>query len=483
MKALGVLGTSSNSGKSWMATALCAWLRKRGYRIAPFKAQNMSNNSFATLDDGEIGRAQAVQAEACGLVPTVEMNPILLKPSGKSGSQLVVLGKAQRHLTAQEYYKEVDQLWEKVAQTLDDWRKHVDVLVLEGAGSPVELNLKSRDIVNLRPLHYLNGKWVLVADIERGGVFAQAIGTWQLLNESDRSRGLGLIVNKFRGNLELFSDAQKHFEAHIKLPYLGTLPFRNDLQPESEDSLCREAEENYKGHTIACIRFPHLSNSQDIQPWLLDEGVGVKWATHPKDLNEAKIIILPGSKNTISDLRWLRETGLDLAIQSASKQGHLVIGVCGGYQMLGLTLSDPEGIAGNAGSVKGLELLPMKTVFKKEKQVRQVEALWERDRWMAYEIHMGKSEFVESIQPLIQIKNGSGAQSEGCRLTNVWGTYLHGFFESPAVRASIAKHAQLNSYQASNKSWRNHLQATYDAMADLLDEHLDMSPIQKYVES
>ncbi len=483
MKALSVLGASSNSGKSWMTTALCAWLKKQGLRVAPFKAQNMSNNSFVTLDGGEMGRAQAVQAEACGLIPTVEMNPILLKPSGNSGSQLIILGKPQRHMTAQEYYQEIDRLWKIIVQTLEDWRKQVDVLVLEGAGSPVELNLMSHDIVNLRPIHHLDGKWLLVADIERGGVFAQAVGTWQLLTEPDRVRGLGMTVNKFRGNLDLFADAGKYFEQHMSLPYLGALPFRADLQPESEDSLCRDAEENRRGDSMMCVRFPHVSNSQDIQPWLFDDGVGVKWITQPTDLEKAKIIILPGSKNTIADLIWLRETGIDLAIQSASKRGVLVIGICGGYQMLGLTLNDPDGIAGDGGMVKGLGLLPLRTVFQKNKQVQQVEAFWGNDRWTAYEIHMGCSEFVTTVQPLIRVKNGDGMKSEGCRLGHIWGTYLHGFFESASVRSAIAKFVHLENYKPSKQSWKIHLQSAYDQMADLLDEHLHMEMIKKYVES
>src|SRR6516225_8661379 len=238
MKAISVLGTASNSGKSWFATALCASLRRRGFSVAPFKAQNMSNNSFATLTGGEIGRAQAAQAEACGLVPVVEMNPILLKPSGELGSQLVVLGKAVRHIQAAEYYKLIGMLWPIVCEALQYWKARCEVLILEGAGSPVELNLMSRDIVNLRPIHELDGKWLLVADIERGGVFAQIVGTWNLLGSDDQARGLGVAVNKFRGDISLFADARRCLAEKTSLPYLGVLPFSPKLQPESEDSLC-----------------------------------------------------------------------------------------------------------------------------------------------------------------------------------------------------------------------------------------------------
>src|SRR5215469_1244725 len=372
MKAISILGTSSNSGKSWFATALCALLRRKGVSVAPFKAQNMSNNSFVTLDGGEIGRAQAAQAEACGLRPTVEMNPILLKPSGRLGSQLVLLGRATEHVEPAEYYTLIEKLWPIVCQTLEYWKQRCDVLVLEGAGSPVELNLMSRDIVNLRPIHYLDGRWVLVADIERGGVFAQIVGTWNLLNPDHQACGLGVAVNKFRGDLSLFAEAPHCLAERIPLPYLGVLPFSPELQPESEDSLCREAEERGHGDTIGWIRFPHLSNSQDCQPWLMDSGVRLRWIQHAHDLDTAKIVILPGTKNTLADLRWLYETGIDQGIIRAARRGVPIVGICGGYQMLGESVHDCEGIAGDQGVARGLNLLPIRTTFSKTKEVVQV---------------------------------------------------------------------------------------------------------------
>ncbi|MBV9672485.1 MAG: cobyric acid synthase, partial [Verrucomicrobia bacterium] len=250
MRALSVLGTSSNSGKSWITTALCRLLSRKGIRVAPFKAQNMSNNSFVTMEGGEIGRAQAVQAEACRIIPSALINPILLKPTGKSGSQLIVGGVAQGHLTAREFYARTEELWPVVVRALEQLRAQHDVLILEGAGSPVELNLLKRDLANLRPIRYLDAKWVLVADIERGGVFAQLAGTWQLLTREDQQRGLGMLVNKFRGDPSLFSGARQCLAERVDMPYLGVVPFREDLQPESEDSLCRDAEEGGSGKKL-----------------------------------------------------------------------------------------------------------------------------------------------------------------------------------------------------------------------------------------
>jgi adenosylcobyric acid synthase len=483
MKALSVLGTSSNSGKSWFATALCALLRRKGFAVAPFKAQNMSNNSFATLSGGEIGRAQAAQAEACGLQPVVEMNPILLKPSGKLGSQLIISGKATDHVQATEYYALIAKLWPVVCEALEYWRSRCDVLVLEGAGSPVELNLMGYDIVNLRPIHRLDGKWLLIADIERGGVFAQIVGTWILLTAADQARAMGVVVNKFRGDHSLFANAGPLLAEKVSLPYLGFLPFVSNFQPESEDSLCHASEEGGKGDAIAWIRFPHLSNSQDCQPWLADSGVHLRWVNRAKDLAQVKIVILPGTKNTIADLEWMRRTGIDCAVKSAAERGTPIVGICGGYQMLGEFVSDPHGLAGDPGEESGLGLLPVQTTFRDKKEVLQVTILWGEDRWQAYEIHMGESVASRSCAPLCFVENKNGIRSEGCRVRNVWGSYLHGLFESKTVRSELARNAGIQDHQCSGVSWRTRLQRVYDGMADLLEEHIDMQRVWQYVEN
>jgi adenosylcobyric acid synthase len=483
MKAISIFGTSSNSGKSWFVTALCALLQRKGVKVAPFKAQNMSNNSFVTLEDGEIGRAQAAQAEACGLKPAVEMNPILLKPSGRLGSQLVVLGRATNHVKPADYYTRIETLWPIVCETLEYWKKRCDVLILEGAGSPVELNLMSRDIVNLRPLHYLGGRWVLVADIERGGVFAQIVGTWNLLNGDDQACGLGVAVNKFRGDLSLFQTAGHYLAERISLPYLGVIPFAPELQPESEDSLCREAEERGEGDAVAWVRFPHLSNSQDSQPWLLDKGVCVRWIRDANDLDGAKVVILPGSKNTLADLHWLRETGIDQAVIQSARRGVPIVGICGGYQMLGEALQDPDGVAGDRGVSAGLNLLPVRTTFAKTKKVVQVSASWGGERWQAYEIHMGETVPTRRCAHLCSVENGQSARPEGCTAGNVWGTYLHGLFESTGIRSELARRAGFSNYRPVAVRWREHLQGVYRGMADLLEEHLNLREIWEYVAS
>jgi adenosylcobyric acid synthase len=433
------------------------------------------------LTGGEIGRAQAAQAEACGLVPVVEMNPILLKPSGELGSQLVVNGKAVRHVQAAEYYKLIGTLWPIISDALKYWEKRCDVLVLEGAGSPVELNLMSHDIVNLRPIHELDGKWLLVADIERGGVFAQIVGTWNLLTAADQARALGVIVNKFRGDRSLFAGARQLLARKVAIPYLGVLPFASEFQPESEDSLCHQAEECGTGDLIAWVRFPHVSNSQDCQPWLTDRGVRVQWVENAEDLNQAKMVILPGTKNTIADLQWMRRTGIDRAIRSAAERGAPIVGICGGYQMLGESVSDPQGVGGDPGNSPGLNLLPIQTTFTEKKEVVQTSVLWGRDRWQAYEIHMGESVATRNWQPLCFVECGNGRRAEGCRVKNVWGSYLHGLFESSAVRSELARIAGIRNYQPADVSWRKHLQQVYGGMADLLDEHLDLERVWDYV--
>jgi adenosylcobyric acid synthase len=482
MKALSILGSGSGAGKSWITTALGAWLHGQGIRVAPFKAQNMSNNAWVTLDGGEIGRAQAVQAEACGLTPTVQMNPILLKPSGAQGSQVIVLGRSQGHCAAAEYYRHFDRLWQTVMEVLDGWHERCDVLLMEGAGSPVELNLLDRDLVNLRPCRYLNGRWVFVGDIDRGGIFAQLAGVWSLLSPADRACGLGAIVNRFRGDLSLFANPQQWIEPHAPgFAVLGTLPFRSDLQPEEEDGLSSDDTVRGTGDVMAWVRFPHLSNLTDCQPWWADTGVQVRWVETAQQLQDARIIVLPGTKNTLADLRWLRVSGLADAVVAAAHRGALVIGVCGGFQMLGESLSDETGQAGDAGTERGLGLLPAETHFSASKTLRQVTASCGGREWRAYEIHMGLTRARCSVEPLQTVRDETGTRPEGMRLGKVWGTYLHGWFESPQLRAQVAAAAGMQEHRPHPVPWAEQRNAVYRAMAEHLAAHVNLDPVRRYL--
>jgi adenosylcobyric acid synthase len=482
MKALSILGSGSGAGKSWITTALGAWLHGQGIRVAPFKSQNMSNNAWVTLDGGEIGRAQAVQAEACGLTPSVQMNPILLKPSGVQGSQVIVLGHAQGHCTATEYYQHFDRLWQTVMEVLDGWHERCDVLLMEGAGSPVELNLLHRDLVNLRPCRYLNGRWVFVGDIDRGGIFAQLAGVWSLFSPADRERGLGAIVNRFRGDLSLFPNPQQWLEPHAPgFAVLGTLPLRSDLQPEEEDGLQSDDMVRGTGDVMAWVRFPHLSNLTDCQPWWADTGVQVRWTSTALELQGARVIVLPGTKNTLADLRWLRASGLADAIIAASLRGALIIGVCGGFQMLGESLSDSTGQAGDAGTERGLGLLPAETQFSSSKTLRQVVASCGNREWQAYEIHMGVTQARSSVEPLQMVRDETGTRPEGMRLGKVWGTYLHGWFESPQLRARVAAAAGMHEHRAHPVPWADQRNAVYRAMAEHLAAHVNLDPVRRYL--
>jgi adenosylcobyric acid synthase len=410
------------------------------------------------------------------------MNPILLKPSGAMGSQVVVLGRAQPHQSGRDYYRDFEQNARVVRDVLDGWKTRCDVLVMEGAGSPVELNLMDRDLVNLLPIRHLDGRWVLVGDIDRGGIYAQLAGTWALLPTEDRARGLGAIVNRFRGDIGLFPNPQEWLAPHAPgFPVLGTVPFRPDLQPEEEDGLTAGDEDRGDGETIAWVRYPHAANLTDCQPWWDDAGVRTRWTADPAVLARARAIVLPGTKNTLADLRWLRARGLDEVITAAARQGTLIIGVCGGYQLLGERLSDPSGVAGDAGDEPGLGLLPVRTEFHAEKIVRQVSAGCEGERWSAYEIHMGRTVPTVEVEPLQAVVDHEGTRGEGIRQGNVWGTYLHGWFESPKLRARVAAAAGIIAHRAHPQLWGEKRTAIYSAMAEHIATHLNLDPVRRYL--
>lgn len=443
----------------------------------------MSNNAYATLEGGEIGIAQAIQAEACGLRPVVEMNPILLKPTGDSRSQVVRLGKAGPHLNARDYYKTIEQNWDIVTTTLDGWKQNCDVLVMEGAGSPVELNILHKDIANLKPVRYVDGKWILVGDIERGGVFAQLIGTWNLMNPDDQSRGLGAIVNKFRGDPSLFDEASAYFHEHMSLPYLGLLPLREDLYIEDEDSLSIDQGKpaNASLPYIAWIRYPRVSNTQDQLPWQDDAGIASRWVTTARELENASAIILPGSKDTLSDLKWLQDMGLANTIIEKAKNGVPVVGICGGYQMLGYTVFDSQN---GSKKVQGLGLLPIETELTLNKKVVRRTAVYEDAHWETYEIHTGVSHPIRDItpSPLLKIKlDKQTAINEGIILGNVWGSYLHGLFDSECMRRRLLSECGMQSSKTSSESWLQKKNRIYKEMGTFFAEHVNTQSIESYL--
>jgi adenosylcobyric acid synthase len=433
-RTLFVGGTASNAGKSWMATAICASLRARGVSVAPFKAQNMSNNSYPCRAGGEIGRAQVAQAEACGLEPEPAMNPILLKPCGEGRSQVVVNGRVWRTLSAREYYAATDILRPQVLEAYAALSRRFDVVIIEGAGSVSELNLREHDLVNLGLVTEVGAPWILVADIDRGGVFASIVGTEQLLGPRERTLFRGFEINKFRGDMTLFDEGVRLLEARTGRPCLGVFPYAGDIHLDAEDSLAlptTAAAPAPVGARIAILRLPHLSNATDFRVLAWAE-----WVNRPP-VADYDVVIIPGTKNTIADLEWLRACGLAEWTLAQHRRGATIIGVCGGYQMLGRTIADPLGVESTTRQVAGLDLLPLATEMTAEKQTRVVTGrLPEGAAFGAYEIHMGVTAPVgaEAYEPFAQLDDGS---LDGYRRGRVLGTYLHGVFEHPRVCAEV----------------------------------------------
>lgn len=432
-KSLFIGGTSSNAGKSWMVTAICAWLRSQGVAVAPFKAQNMSNNSYPCAGGGEIGRAQVAQAEACGLAPEPSMNPILLKPSGNGISQVIVRGKVWKTLSAREYYSHTGALRDTVLEAYRDLASRFDVIVMEGAGSVSELNLRAYDLVNLWLVKQLRSPWLLVADIERGGVFGSIAGTAALLDADERALFQGFLINRFRGDTTLFDDAVPTIEALTSSRCFGVFPYASDIHLDDEDSLALDTRPRLPapaGARIAIARLPHLSNATDFRllQW-------AEWLTGPVS-DAFDFVILPGSKNTIADLQWLRSTGLADWVVAQHRRGATVIGICGGYQMLGDTVTDPDGVESSLGDTEGLHLIPATTVLTRDKIVSAVGArLANGCEFGAYEIHLGVTAVAPSHHaPFARRADGTG---EGVWMDRVIGTYLHGALEHAGVCEAV----------------------------------------------
>ena len=421
-------GTASHVGKSWFTTAFCRLLARRGLRVAPFKAQNMSNNSYPCVEGGEIGRSQAVQAEACGVPPMADMNPVLLKPNSATGSQVVVRGRAWANVEAREYYGHTARLFDVALESHRRLASQFEYIVCEGAGSVAEVNLRDRDITNLRFAAAVGAKALLVADIERGGVFAALAGTMDLLTPEQCDCVKAFAVNRFRGDARLFDSGVEFLEERLGIPCLGVFPLDREIVIDEEDTLAIE-DTGGTASDVAVVRLPHISNFTDFR------SVGpVEWVSKPL-AKQFRIVFLPGTKNTIGDLLWLRERGLDAWIHSQRAGGALIVGICGGYQMLGETVDDPEGLESVEGSAPGLRLLPVRTVLRWPKTTRVVEARTEAGvPFRGYEIHMGETARDPACLPFAHLPDGT---PEGCRAQGVIGTYLHGAFDDPAVIAEI----------------------------------------------
>jgi adenosylcobyric acid synthase len=462
-KAILVAGTASHVGKSWMATALCRWLRRRGLRVAPFKAQNMSLNSYPCRAGGEIGRAQVVQAEACGLEPTTDMNPLLLKPSGEMGCQVVVDGKVWRNLSARDYYTHFDFLLERVLAAYGRLAEQYEVIVMEGAGSAVELNLKERDLVNLGLAVRLNAPVLLVADIDRGGVFASVVGTFALLEGRESELVRSFAVNRFRGDPGLFEEGRRMLEERAGRPCVGVFPYLEGVTIDAEDSVSlpepargpAAAQGGRPTSVVVVVRLPRISNFTDFA--LLP---GVRYITEPT-VEQPDVIILPGSKNTIADLAWLRARGLDHWILEQYSRGAEVWGICGGYQMLGRSIADPLGVESAKGWAEGLGLLPADTVLEGDKTTRVVEAESAATgrRFRAYEIHMGRTT-VDGVAPFALVDG----RPEGARAAGVLGTYLHGALED----AGLVEELLGTPVAQPSKD------AAYDRLACWFEQHADV---------
>ena len=452
-------GTSSNAGKSWMATALCAWLRKQGARVAPFKAQNMSNHSYPCPGGGEIGRAQVAQAEACGLDPEPAMNPILLKPNGNGTSQVIVHGRVWKTLAPRDYYAHFDELLAHVLSAYEDLARRFDAIVIEGAGSVSEINLRSTDLVNLGLVTRIGAPWALVADIERGGVIASVIGTMSLLTAEERALCRGFLVNKFRGDRSLFDEGRRMLESHTGTPCLGVFPYADHLRVDAEDSLALDRHARSvppDGASIAIVQLPRLSNGTDFRllTW-------ADWVSAPSD-RTYDFVVLPGTKDTIGDLNWMRERGLEAWVRDQHQRGATVIGICGGFQMLGDVIHDPEGMESLRGTARGLGLLPVETVLSSEKTTRLRQAATGRGvSFSAYEIHLGVTTGSRSLPAFAWLDDGT---PEGVRAERVIGTYLHGALEDPGVCAELFG-VQLAAGQSRN--------AEYAALAEWFEECAD----------
>lgn len=494
-KSIMIQGTMSNAGKSLIAAGLCRLFKQDGYKVAPFKSQNMALNSFVTKENLEMGRAQAVQAKAAGVEPSVLMNPILLKPTTDMGSQVIVMGEVQGNMRAADYFKKKKEYMPVIKAAYEKLAAENDIIVIEGAGSPAEINLKQDDIVNMGMAEIADAPVLLVGDIDRGGVFAQLIGTVMLLEQEEQDRIKGLIINKFRGDVKILEPGLLQIYEKCGKEVWGVVPYA-DVDIEDEDSLSASLERKKKGENvdIAVIRFPKISNFTDFQAFSLEPDVTVRYVSKVSELGLPDAVILPGTKNTIKDMLFLRESGLEAAILRLAGTGTIVFGICGGYQMLGETIVDADGVEAAdssedaAARIRGMGLLPMNTYFEAEKVRTRTEGkcgnltgIFETlsgKKVSGYEIHMGRT-----------VWNGGGAygvldlteKKDGGCLENVFGTYLHGIFDEEEFRTAfvqlLCERKGIPYHSGAEVSYKEYQEKQFNKLASVLRENIDMKKV------
>lgn len=500
-KSIMIQGTMSNAGKSLIAAGLCRLFVQDGYRVAPFKSQNMALNSYITKENLEMGRAQVVQAEACRIEPSVLMNPILLKPTTDMGSQVIVNGEVMGNMRAMDYFRKKRAYIPVIKKAYDTLAAMYDIVVIEGAGSPAEINLKKDDIVNMGMAEMADAPVLLVGDIDRGGVFAQLIGTVMLLEPKEQERIKGLIINKFRGDKKILEPGLDMIEERCGKKVLGVVPY-TEVDIEEEDSLAESLSYKQKGAGIdlAVIRLPRISNFTDMQAFALEPDVTVRYVDKVSELGRPDAILLPGTKNTMKDMRWLRESGLEAAIVRCAEQGSIVFGICGGYQMLGKKITDACGVE-DYGTIRGIGLLPMETCFEEEKTRTRVEgktnlltgvfASLSQKKVSGYEIHMGssKTESADVILQKVSDISKSGLteadtdmeKPDGCYSGNVMGTYLHGIFDGQEFRSAftrlLCQRKGIDYCAGHTISYQEYKEEQFDKLAQVLRENLDMDAI------
>ena len=483
VKYIMVQGTMSSAGKSLIAAGLCRIFRQDGYRVAPFKSQNMALNSYITEDGLEMGRAQVMQAEAAKTKPSVYMNPILLKPTDHYGSQVIVNGKVLGNMPAREYFAYKTKLIPDIVRALKKLEEDYEIIVIEGAGSPAEINLKENDIVNMGMAKLVDAPVLLVGDIDRGGIFAQLYGTIALLLPEERERIKGLVINKFRGDKTILDPGISMLEERCNIPVTGVIPYM-DLKVDDEDSLSPRFRNRKRGWiNVMVLHLPHIANFTDFSSFEQVEGMEVIYTTDPEELQEADLLILPGSKNTIADMEWMKIYGLDRAICSFAATGKPVIGICGGYQMLGKIIEDPFGVE-NGGSIEGLGLLPVQTILGEKKHRCQSQGTFSVKEgplqaldgisYEGYEIHMGQTTAHRTLSEFTS--NGSGYYRN-----NIYGTYIHGIFDQGEIlrilSSSLSKTKGLHLPEGTimdQTEWKNR---EYDKLAKTLRESMDLAKI------